>query len=47
MTTDEFAADAVAWIMTSLMKLNRDIVLPQRDAKCQARESAADNGDWG
>ncbi len=46
MTTDEFAADSVAWIMTSLMKLHRDIVLPQRDAKCQACEPAADNGDW-
>ena len=32
--------------MTSLMKLHRDIVLPQCDAKCQACESAADNGDW-
>ena len=46
MTTDEFAADAVAWIMTCLVNLNRDIALSQRDAKCQARESAADNDDW-
>ena len=46
MATDEFSADPVARIMTRLVNPDRNIALSQRDAKCQACEAAADDGDW-
>ena len=44
-SADEFAADAVARIMSGFAKRHRNFLLPQPDAQRKSGEAAADNRD--
>jgi len=44
-TADEFAADAMAWIISGFVQRHGDACLPQANAQGQSGEAATDDGD--